>query len=32
VPAQNVSPVALLTDVKRCDVVIVIEPRLGGGP
>jgi hypothetical protein len=32
VPAQNVMPVALLSDVKRCDVVIVIEPRLGGGP
>ncbi|MCE9631172.1 MAG: hypothetical protein K8S94_10730 [Planctomycetia bacterium] len=32
VPAQNVSPVALLSDVKRCDVVIVVEPRLGGGP
>ncbi len=32
VPAQNVTPVALLTDVKRCDVVIVVEPRLGGGP
>ena len=32
VPAQNVSPVALLSDVKRCDVVIIVEPRLGGGP
>ena len=32
VPAQNVSAVALLTDDKRCDVVIVVEPRLGGGP
>jgi hypothetical protein len=32
VPAQNVMPTALLSDVKRCDVVIVIEPRLGGGP
>jgi hypothetical protein len=32
VPAQNVAAVALLTDDKRCDVVIVVEPRLGGGP
>ena len=32
VPAQNVSAVSLLTDDKRCDVVIVVEPRLGGGP
>ncbi|MFM7205163.1 MAG: hypothetical protein ACKO4T_00620 [Planctomycetaceae bacterium] len=32
VPAQNVSAVALLTDDRRCDVVIVVEPRLGGGP
>lgn len=32
VPAQNVTPAALLSDVKRCDVVIVVEPRLGGGP
>jgi hypothetical protein len=32
VPAQNVSAVALLTDDKRCDVVIVVEPRLGGVP
>jgi hypothetical protein len=29
-PAQNVTPAALLSDVKRCDVVIVVEPRLGG--
>jgi hypothetical protein len=32
VPAQNGSPAALLADVKRCDVVIVVEPRLGDGP
>jgi hypothetical protein len=32
VPAQNVAAVSLLTDDKRCDVVIVVEPRLGGGP
>lgn len=32
VPAQNALPVALLSDVKRCDVVIIVEPRLGGGP
>ena len=31
VPAQNVAAVSLLTDDKRCDVVIVVEPRLGGG-
>jgi hypothetical protein len=32
VPAQNVSAVALIADDKRCDVVIVVEPRLGAGP
>jgi hypothetical protein len=32
VPAQNVTAASLLTDDKRCDVVIVVEPRLGGGP
>jgi hypothetical protein len=32
VPAQNVAAVSLLTDDKRCDVVIVVEPRLAGGP
>ena len=32
VPAQNVSAVALIADEKRCDVVIVVEPRLGAGP
>lgn len=32
VPAQNVSAVSLIADDKRCDVVIVVEPRLGAGP
>ncbi|MBM4012373.1 MAG: hypothetical protein FJ286_13495 [Planctomycetes bacterium] len=32
VPAQNVSVVSLVADDKRCDVVIVVEPRLAGGP
>jgi hypothetical protein len=32
VPAQNDSTVSLLTDVKRCDVIIVVEPRLGDSP
>lgn len=32
VPAQNVSAVALIADDKRCDVVIIVEPRLGAGP
>lgn len=32
VPAQNVATVALLSDDKRCDVLIVVEPRLGDGP
>lgn len=32
VPAQNVSPVSLVPDSKRRDVIIVVEPRLRGGP
>jgi len=32
VPAQNVSVGSHVADDKRCDVVIVVEPRLAGGP
>jgi len=31
VPAQNTSAAALLTDTRRRDVVVVVEPRLRGG-
>jgi hypothetical protein len=32
VPAQNGATVALLPDARRRDVVVVVEPRLRGGP
>jgi len=32
VPAQNGALPALVPDVKRCDVMIAAEFRLGGGP
>jgi len=32
VPAQNVATVGLLGDTKRRDVIVVVEPRLRGGP
>jgi len=31
VPAQNTAPAAILTDTRRRDVIVVVEPRLRGG-